>query len=140
MYYLNRKRSNYEMNISWDIKQIMQHVLKMHSISLLPEYIKLILRGAFLHAFPNTNVGHLKVNLFSRDVISYPTNCCRLSMYLPFHFLLQFSLFFNQFSIPRLILYVQQTLLCSYVGQTYTVLSGTNCIHRQHLKLSYDGG
>jgi hypothetical protein len=32
-------------------KEIMQLVLKMQLISLLPEYIKLISSGVFLHAF-----------------------------------------------------------------------------------------
>ena len=36
-YNLNRERYNYEVRaILWQIKQIMQHVLKMQYISLLP--------------------------------------------------------------------------------------------------------
>jgi hypothetical protein len=31
--------------------EILQHVLKMHEISLLPKYIKLISKGIFLGAF-----------------------------------------------------------------------------------------
>jgi hypothetical protein len=37
--------------------EILQHVLKMHEISLLPKYIKLVSKGVFLGAFMCANGG-----------------------------------------------------------------------------------
>jgi hypothetical protein len=46
----------------------MQLVLKIQHISLLPQYIKIISMGVFLHALKNENVGIRKVKCIE-DVI-----------------------------------------------------------------------
>jgi len=57
---LNRKERNYETNgILWEVKQIMQNVLKVWYISLLSKYVKLISGSVLLCAFACASRGHL---------------------------------------------------------------------------------